>query len=492
MLGQRSIEMTLDDLEPLEVFHYFERISTIPHGSGNTKAISDYCVAFAKEHGLRCFQDELNNVIIYKPATKGYEQFQTIILQGHLDMVCIKGCDCKKDLVKEGLDLFIEGDYIGANGTSLGGDDGIAIAICLAILSSNDIVHPNLEVVFTVDEETGMNGAKGLDVSRIVGRKMINLDSEEEGVFTVACAGGTKVTNAFEYSKQEFDCVPIDISILGLSGGHSGTEIHKGKDNAIVLMSRLIFELLQFRSLRLFSISGGVADNAIANNCSVRIGISQEEQESFLACLGKKKETLFDLILSKEPAFQINISVFPKQLLLCITREDTERIVRALTAFPNGVIRMSQNSPSLPETSLNFGIIETLGHSITMTFSVRSSVRAEKESLVRTLSCITKHNNGTTVITGDYPPWEYLADSILRTRMTKTYTRLFNIEPTIIEIHAGLECGILAEKIPGLDCVSIGPNILNIHTIKERISIESVKRTWAFLLEILKQRELEA
>ena len=479
--------MILDQLEPRSVFRFFEALCAIPHGSGNTKAVSDYCVRFAESRGLEHHQDALNNVILIAPASPGYEDAPPIIVQGHLDMVCAKEPGCEKDMAKEGLDLFVDGDRIGARGTSLGGDDGAAVAMILALLDDPSLPHPRLEAVLTADEETGMFGAQALDVSPLRGRTMLNLDSEAEGVFTVACAGGARVRLRWEPRRETIAALPLRLTVDGLRGGHSGVEIDKGRGNANILMGRLLRAVSAAAPLRLISLCGGTADNAIPLSCAAEIAVAPEAAEAALAAVDALCGSIRAELARTDPGVRIGVAPGQPEPCSALTEADTEHILDALTLAPNGIQSMSFALPGLPETSLNLGVLLLDGSGARMTFSVRSSVASRKRALIETLRCVAAVTGAALETSGDYPAWEYRADSPLRERMVRIYRGMFGDEPKVVAIHAGLECGLLAEKLPGLDCVSIGPDMLDIHTAKERMCISSMARTWEFVKAILRE-----
>ena len=397
----------LSNLEPKRVFEIFEEMCAIPHGSANTKAISDWCVAFGEKLGLEHYQDEANNVILIAPATPGYEDAPAVILQGHVDMVCEKKADCAKNMDKEGLDLFVDGDLVGAKGTTLGGDDGIAVAMALAALEDTTVQHPRLEVVLTTDEEIGMLGAAVLDVTPLQGRTMLNIDSEEEGIFTVGCAGGGSVFCHLPLIREEF------------AGETLAAEMKK-----------------EYR----------IADPGLT------VAVETVETKS-----------------------------------LPMDEVTTGKALCMLTCLPNGVQAMSMDIPGLVQTSLNIGILKCGDDELTAVCSVRSSVASQKQMVRDRLRCLTEQLGGRVDVVGDYPAWEYLPDSPLRERMIEVYREQYGKEPVVETVHAGLECGLLGEKLPGLDCVSFGPDLTDIHTPRERMHIASVQRTWKLLCEVLKR-----
>ena len=473
----------LAGLEPACVFGYFEKLCSIPHGSGNTKAISDYLVSFAKEHGIRYIQDELNNVILFGDGTCGYEDHPPVIIQGHMDMVCEKDENCPIDMEKEGLQIAHDGVDIFANGTTLGGDDGIAVAFALALLADHTIPHPPLEVVITVDEETGMYGAAGIDLSMLKGRTLINIDSEDEGVFTVSCAGGARGTITLPLERHPVYGPCVKLTVEGLQGGHSGVEIHKNRANANKVMGELLSRVQQLMPLCITSLSGGAKDNAIPRSCQVTLvamgmyierinDIAQQLQNEIRERYGEP-----DAIVRGDDVDALGGNA--------LSTQDSARVIALLNAAPNGVQAWSADIPGLVQTSLNLGVVE-LGKELRMTFAVRSSVNQEKRELLDRLAQLAKFHDAQYSEMGNYPAWEYKKDSVLRDTMVRVYTQMFGQEPKVVAIHAGLECGLLNEKLPGLDCVSIGPDMHDIHTSRERLDIGSTQRTWKFLLEVLK------
>lgn len=474
----------LSGIEPQSVFAYFEKLCSIPHGSGNTKAISDYLVSFAKEQGMEYTQDDLNNVIIFCPGTCGYEDHTPVILQGHMDMVCEKDADCPINMETQGLDIAHDGQWIYANGTTLGGDNGIAVAYGLALIADKTIPHPPLELVITVDEETGMYGAAGIDLSALKGHTLINLDSEDEGIFTVSCAGGARGTIALPLKRRAVYGPCIKLTVEGLQGGHSGVEIHKNRANATKVMGMLLERVQELMPLCLTGFSGGAKDNAIPRSCTatmVAMGINLERINTITEQLQKEIREQFD-----EPEAVIRGDDVDALGGNALSTEDTAKVISLLNRVPNGVQAWSQDIEGLVQTSLNLGVAE-MAEELRLTFAVRSSVNQEKRELLRKLEELAKQFDGSYSETGDYPAWEYKKESNLREVMVQTYTQMFGKEPQVVAIHAGLECGLLSEKIAGLDCVSIGPDMKDIHTSRERLHIASTERTWNFLLEVLKQ-----
>ena len=459
----------LSHLHPARVFHYFEQICGIPHGSGDTARISDYCVAFAKEHHLAYHQDTLGNVIIKKPATAGYEDHPAVILQGHVDMVCEKAPDCTIDFAADGLSVDTDGELVFAHGTTLGGDNGIAVAMAFAILESTDLAHPPLEVLLTVDEETGMYGAEGFDAALLQGNLLINVDSEEEGVLTVSCAGGARaeLTLPLTYAPTAAPCWQVEVG--GLQGGHSGIEIDKGRLNANIVLAQFLRTL----DCRIVTIGGGLKDNAIPV-ASVAVIACDADPTAAAAAFAADHRVAGDPNLS--------LTVAPATAATAMDAATTAAVLDLLTTVPNGIQSMSADIEGLVQTSLNLGILATEGDTLRASFAVRSSVGAEKAALLEKLATLAPC---TTY--GHYPAWEYRKESRLRDVMCAVWEQKYGEKPTVAAIHAGLECGLFCEKIDGLDAVSIGPNMWDVHTCRERLSVASTAKVYAYLCDVLKE-----
>ncbi len=475
----------LAGLEPLRVFHYFEEICQIPHGSGNTKAISDYLAGFAREHGLRYLQDTTNNVVIFKEASKGYEDKPTVMLQGHMDMVCAKHPGVEHDFEKDGLRLAVDGDNINAQGTTLGGDDGIAVAYMLAILEADHIKHPALEAVITVDEEIGLLGAKALDAAELKSRWMINLDSEAEGVLTVGCAGGVRARLHLPVTYMEAAGTVCQVTVSGLLGGHSGAEIDKGRANANTMMGRVLYRLAECVEFTVASIAGGQADNAIPKSCEATLVLTADQKDEAEACVQKLQEELTEEFRSCDPDIRIGLELGEHQELQAFSYETVEKLIFLLFTLPNGVQRMSPDIEGLVQTSLSLGIVETQEDSVRFVLSIRSSLESEKQLLADKIGYMIRFVGGTVDFAGGYPGWAYRPDSALRELMVQVYREMYGQEPVVEAIHAGLECGLISAKLPGLDCISLGPDMKDIHTPDETLNIPSVKRVWNYLLKVL-------
>ncbi|MBR5569952.1 MAG: aminoacyl-histidine dipeptidase [Oscillospiraceae bacterium] len=473
----------LAGLKPANVMYYFEQICSIPHGSGNTKPISDYLVSFAKEQGIRYIQDDLNNVILFGEGTCGMEDHAPVIIQGHMDMVCEKDESCPIDMETQGLDVTHDGTDIFARGTTLGGDDGIAVAFALALLADKSIPHPPLEIVVTVDEETGMYGAAGIDLSMLKGRTLINIDSEDEGIFTVSCAGGCRSRISLPVGRRPVYGPCVKLTVEGLQGGHSGIEIHKNITNANKVMGEFLSRIRKLMPLCITKMSGGAKDNVIPHACTVTLvalGMYIERINEIAETLQKEIRETYD-----EPTAIVRGDDVEALGGNALSTEDTDKVINLLCAVPNGVQAWSEDIAGLVQTSLNLGVAQ-LGETFDLTFAVRSSVNQEKREVLDRLQVIAAEYGATCSEKGDYPAWEYKKDSVLRDTMVRVYTQMYGKEPQVVAIHAGLECGLLSEKLPGLDCVSIGPDMQDIHTSRERLNISSTERTWIFLLEILK------
>lgn len=477
----------LASLEPKGVFRFFEELTRVPHGSSNTAAASDWVVKFAEERGLKCRRDELGNVIIWKDASPGYEDHPAVILQGHLDMVCVQEAGMDHDFEKDPLELEIDGDWIKAKGTTLGGDDGAAVAIMMALMDDGSIPHPPIEAVFTVDEEIGLLGANGLDCSDLKGRRLINLDSEEEGVLTVSCAGGSRCDLKASFPINRTSGIVCEVLVSGLPGGHSGAEIHRNYANANRLLAQCLKEV---PDLRLISLYGGKQDNAIPNYAKALFHLPREKEsgdvpEKIYKAFGAANAA-YHTPDSAEPTCGVSFE-YPHILPESLSVEDSRRVLELILAMPNGVRAMSGDIPGLVQTSLNLGIMRLKDGTLKLSSSVRSSVAAEKEALCRQLEELAAQYGAEYSRRGDYPPWEYRKDSPLRDMMTRVYQQTAGKEMKVEAIHAGLECGLFAGKLPGLDAVSIGPDMRDIHSTRERLSVSSVQRTWAYVKEVLRQ-----
>lgn len=406
----------LENYEPKRVFHYFEEICKIPHGSGNTKQISDYLVGFAKEHGFDYVQDEMNNVVIFKPATEGYENAPAVILQGHMDMVCEKRADVEHDFTKDGLKLSVTDGYITANGTTLGGDDGIAVAYGLALLDSTDIPHPALEVVITVDEEIGLLGAEGLDCSVLKGRRMLNLDSEEEGSLWVSCAGGLSGNSYIPVQRIEAKGRKLCLKFTGLMGGHSGAEIDKNRANANILMGSFLYSLGKETGFELISLAGGQKDNAITRECAAEILVNAEDTDAVRTFAESSQEKLREEYAGTDENITLLVTDLGDSTEAILHPTSREKVLFFLMNNPWGIAKMSGTIPGLVETSSNLGILELKEDELWAVNSVRSSVESARDALSDKIEYLTEFLGGEYVVQGAYPAWEYRKDSRSATR----------------------------------------------------------------------------
>ena len=459
----------LANLEPKAVFRFFEELTAIPHESGHTAAASGWVVRFAKERGLRCCQDTAGNVIIWQDASPGYEGHPAVMLQGHLDMVCVKDPGVEHDFARDPLDLYVDNGWVKARGTTLGGDNGIAVAMMLALLDDTAIPHPPVEAVFTVDEEIGLLGAAALDGSQLQSRLLINLDSEAEGVLTVGCAGGARCDLELQLPTEPAAGKLCTLSISGLPGGHSGAEIHKNIPNANRLMAQLLKE---HPALRLVSLHGGEQDNAIPDRVQATAVLPEGAKET---------EETFGIAVDG----QLSVTWTGCEGVQALSAEDSRRAADLILSAPNGVQAMEPDLPGQVRTSLNLGILRLEDGKLRLTWSVRSSVAAEKEALIERLRVLADGCGASFGRRGDYPAWEYRKESLLRDTMVRIFQKKYGKAPVVETIHAGLECGLLAEKLPGLDAVSVGPDLQDIHSPRERMSAASVGRTWEYLLAVL-------
>lgn len=483
-------DSVLRNQEPTDVFFYFEELSKIPRGSGNEKEISDYLVAFAKSHCLDVTQDAALNVLIKKPGTSGYENSPSVVIQGHMDMVCEKDPNVIHDFLKDAIRLHVHDNIIYAKGTTLGADNGIAVAMGLALLAAKDIPHPPLELLVTTCEETGMDGAHALDPKSISGRTLINIDSEEEGILTVSCAGGctARINIPVSLEAPDMSMTFLSLKVEGLVGGHSGIEINKERANANKLLARLLNHLLSKVAFSLFSIDGGSKHNAIANNAKAIIGIRKED-ESLLRAQLAELETIFrNEFKTADPDIRILLTASEMQPKQIMTTESAHHVIQFLYLIPNGVQSMSMDIEGLVESSLNLGVIQTKEDSVEIISSIRSSVGSIKTNIFHTVVSIANLTNGTVIEESSYPEWRYNPDSKIRVLFTELYQTLFGQKPLINAIHAGLECAVFDEMFDGqMDMISIGPNMVGVHTTKEHLSITSTQRIWALLKEALKE-----
>lgn len=435
-------------------------------------------------------QDTLGNVIIKKPATSGYEDAPVVMLQGHMDMVCEKTDDKEIDFHTQGLDLVLEGNVIHADRTTLGGDDGIAVAFALAILDASDIPHPALEVVITVDEEIGMLGAAGITTDDLQASYMLNLDSEDEGQLLVGCAGGMTAVCHMPIVWEACNLmhpVCMQLSVDGLLGGHSGMEIIKQRANANKTLGRTLKAIQTAADIRLVLIDGGKKDNAIPRAAQAVFVVEAEAKDTVKQAVQTLQATISHEYQVSDPDVTLKIKECTEAVAQVMNRASGDAIIDALVLLPNGVQKMSDAMPGLVQTSLNLGILTMKEEEVQMGFSVRSSVGSEKNLLALQIRTLCEHLGGQYTESGTYPAWEYKQESKLRDVMVAVYEELYGGKPKLDVIHAGVECGLFMDKMKDLDCVSYGPQMYDIHTPNERLHVDSVQRTWEYTLEILKR-----
>lgn len=483
------MEQILKGLEPQVVWRYFEEISQIPRGSGNEEQISNYLVNFANHHHLPVIQDQAFNVIIKKSGTLGYENAPTVILQGHMDMVCEKNKDTYHDFLKDPIRLKVNGDFVEADGTTLGADNGIAVAYGLALLSSKNIPHPPLEVVITTDEETGMEGAAQLDGSQLQGKILINMDSEEEGEFLVSCAGGGRAHLILkpEWIKERKEGPVYSLQIRNLKGGHSGQEINKGRGNANKMIGRILLDLQENLFFHLISINGGAKDNVIPREADAILQIRSEDVNQLEEKIKYWNELFKSEYKTSDSEVTVKLELVRESTDEILSEDTKKKIISILTLIPNGIQTMSMDMEDLVESSTNLGVVITDLDEIKFTSAVRSSVKTRKYIIFKQIKALADLVGADYFTRGEYPAWQYSNDSKIRILFERVYEEMYGKKPKINAIHAGVECGFFAEKIEGIDMISIGPDMYDIHTPNERLSISSTKRTWEFLLSVLKE-----
>ena len=477
--------MKLNELSPSEVFSYFEKICSIPHGSGNTGMIADYCLEFAKLHGLKARKDTSDNVVIFKAGSSGYEDCEPVILQGHLDMVCEKEPDCDIDMSVQSIKACTDGKMVWADGTTLGADDGIAVAFILAVLTS--------------DEEIGMLGARDFDTSELTAKRLINIDSENEGILYVSCAGGVRaecdIPVVYEDAADwvadgaidvQNGSVCFEVKISGLAGGHSGVEIHKQHTNAIRLLASLLSHASGTADFRLVSLSGGGKENAIPKEAKAVVSVRSCDATTFEQSIKESEAVWMQEISATEPYAKIELEKTDIAADKVLDSKSTANVIYALWLSPDGVYRMSQEINGMVQTSLNLGTAYLEDDKLVYKYLIRSNTAAGKKLLLERVTTFVKYLSGKVVTMSDYPAWEYKSDSQLRKICVDSFTNVYGHEPEVTSIHAGLECGILAGKMPGVDMISFGPTLESVHTPDECMDAGSVERTWEYLLEILK------
>ena len=465
------------------VMKYFEELSKIPRGSGNEKAVSDYIAEAARSLGYNFYQDEYFNLIIKIPATKGYENSPTVIIQGHLDMVCEKNKGKTHDFEKDPISLKILGDMVYAEDTTLGADNGIALAYGLAIMNSS-IAHPALELVFTAQEETSMIGAKNLDLSKLSGTILINLDSEEEGRLLASCAGGAtvKLIIPVKMEKAKANQSSYLLSISGLKGGHSGSDIHIGRGNANKMIGRVLNSISEHIQFSIAEINGGMKSNAIPREAEAVVTIDERDIILLTNKINEWQQIFKKEFAICEPDVTVKIEKDDKKVAEVFNEVTKNTIISVLMLVPNGVVTMSKSIEKLVETSTNPGVVKTINNEIVITNAVRSSIKTLKDNVVEQLEILAKYCNCKFLLEAEYPGWEYKEESYIRQIFCEAYRSLYKKEAQVTAIHAGLECGIISEILPQLDIISLGPDMSDVHTPNEHFSISSANRTWDLLV----------
>ena len=480
----------LKDLKSFEAFKYFSEMNKIPRGSGNEKAVSDWLVSFAKKHNLKVIQDSALNVIIKSPGTAGYENSPNVILQGHMDMVCEKKIGTKHDFIKDPIEFIVDGDFLRANGTTLGADDGIAVAMSLAVIASDDIPHPPIELLVTTEEETGMGGAQALDPKNLDGRILINIDSEEEGKLLVSCAGGIReqIKLPITWEKADENLINCAIRLRGLKGGHSGMEINKERGNANKIMGRFLMDLKSVVDFKLSSLSGGAKNNAIPRDADAILLIKENDKVKVIEKLSQWNSTLKNELDTIDPDVSLVIEMLEDKVSKTFSDETTLKAIQILILIPNGVKNMSMSIAGLVRSSTNIGVLTTNDKNIVFDSAIRSSVKSLKKVICDETIVLAEVVGATIKFESEYPEWQYNPDSKIRKVFEKVYNNLFGKMPEIAAIHAGLECGLFSEKFNGnIDQISFGPNMYDVHTPQEHLSISSVDRMWNYLLAVLKE-----
>ena len=483
----------LGQLEPKQVWEIFEQITQVPRPSKKEEKILAWAINFAKENGFDYQQDKLGNLIIRKPATKGMENRKGIVVQGHTDMVCEKNADVEFDFNTDPIQLIIDGDWVKANGTTLGADNGIGLAMGLALMKSKDIPHPALEVLMTRDEETGLTGAIQLGTDLVKSEILINLDSEEDGAFTIGCAGGTNTAATFRYDEDAIPSnhVAFNVSLRGMQGGHSGIEIHDGRANAIKLLNRVLWTIIRKFDVRISSIKAGSAHNAIPREAFAVISVAKDHEIQFLQNISEWNNTLKQEWQSKEPNINLTATAteFPAKVM---TKDFQKKLLSSLYTVAHGPLRYSPDIKGLVQTSTNLAIIETHDLEVFVLTSQRSSVESEKTDMANAVraafelgGAIVKHGDG-------YPAWQPNINSSILNLAKEIFKKMYGKEPKIEAIHAGLECGLIGEKYPGIDMISFGPTLKDVHSPDERVQISAVQKCWNLLHEIVKNIPVKA
>lgn len=484
----------LGHLEPKQVWQHFEEICNYPRPSKHEEKAVAFLLKWAEDNNFATKRDATGNIVISKPATPGMENRKPIVIQGHIDMVCEKNSDVAFDFFNDPIQPYIDGDWVKAKGTTLGADNGIGVAMGMAIMTSPEIAHPDIELLCTLDEETGLTGAMTLATDLLKGEILINLDSEEDKSFTIGCAGGQNTAIKFQYQAESSltaDSIPYEIAIKGLRGGHSGIEIHDGRGNAIKMLTRALWHLTKLFDIRLSTINGGNKHNAIPREAFATLLVQANKEADFLAFIKEIEETLKKEYETKEPNLVLLASkansiskVFPKEFQI--------RLLNALYAAPHGVYRMSPDIAGLVQTSNNLAIIETREDEVFVLSSERSSVESEKKVISETIRSCFELANASVKHSDGYPAWQPNINSPILRQAETIYTELFGHKPEIVAIHAGLECGLIGEKYPHMDMISFGPNLKEVHSPNEQLQISSVQKCWKLLVKLIENTPLKA
>ena len=477
----------LGNIEPKSVLKFFEEISQIPRGSTNEKGISDYFIDFAKKRNLWAHQDKALNVYIKKPGTSGYEKAPPVILQGHMDIVCEKNEGVQHDFEKDPIKLIVEGDWLRADGTTLGADNGAAVAMSLALLDSTDIPHPPLEVLFTAAEEIGLLGAAAVDGSYFEGKMLLNMDSGLEGYFRVSCAGGARTFTTLtpEYKALPAGHIVKRVKIKGLKGGHSGNDVAKERGNSNRLLARTLRELQVKFGVCFVNISGGSKENSIPREAEAIISFDGSKLSEVSAAIKQFEQVLKREYSKSDAGVEILVEDCKEEIKKVYSEQFCRKVLTVLLTIPHGIEAMSLFFEGLPESSLNLGVITSKEDEVVIVNSIRSSVGSRKEMLLEQVAIISEAAGAKLEIKGVYPAWEYDEKSALREKAVKLYTEMYGKEPTVWGTHAGLEAGILAEQLGGIDVINFGCEILDVHSPDERMNLASLKRCWDFLLKLL-------
>jgi len=475
--------MTLANLQPQAVLTHFEAISQIPRGSGNEKAVSDYIKNFAQNLGYKAVQDNWHNLIIYKPASPGYENKPAVLLQAHLDMVCEKNADTTHDFLTDPLDLYVEGDFIKARGTTLGADNGLGTAMCMAVLADKTLAHPALEIVLTSEEETGMAGAYNLDATLLSGTRMLNLDNSRGLEIIMGCAAGTTVEFIIpaKWEAPAPGTSVIEIAVKGLTGGHSGGDIHKGRGNSLRILGLTLAALMEETSVKIANISGGMKLNAIPREATASITFQSQDESAVLAALERCRQNFAEQYRAVDSKLQISWEVSAADKVMA----NSNNLVRALVLMPNGVQHMSTELDGLVNASCNLGVAETLEDCVKLQAFPRGAARFYNEQMEHQITALAELIGAQVTFMQRSPAWPYNPNSELLKIAQSCYTPVHGHEAEITAIHAGLECGIFAEKLPGLDIISFGPTNIDLHTPDERLSISSAQLHWEFMQKLL-------